>query len=306
MVLVLNPDRFGSNLCVFLRTLHTGDPDPDPLTWCWSCSSRWTPGWAAGPSPIWRQPELQNNNISTASWWAARPGPASEPRQSTQNQTKQNQNQCPDYILIQCIRNEPRAPDQNISRGQTRVHSDPLRSISFHRNPKIDPSEIQNQNREDIPLSAAGGGGGSGGVTAAPEWNNEVRMDKQNQMIRCVKDDRSQTGRDDRTSHTKQVQVPETGPAGQNTARLGPADPDPQIRSLWNTSADRYSQTCSRGTAADAEGAGAGSAQAPPTYTEPRPQLCWLVAPRVSSRISAVNQRKRIRILKLFLLEIFN
>lgn len=96
-------------------------------------------------------------------------------------------------------------------------------------------------------------------------------MAQQNQMIRCVKDDRNQTGRDGRTSHTKQVQVPEGGPGAQNPGRFGPAAPDPQRRSLRNTGARREMlllpnlQQSNCGGLALTLRAGAESAQATPT-----------------------------------------
>lgn len=45
------------------------------LTWCWSCSSRWTPEWAADTSPVRRRERKLQNNISTSSppWWARAP-----------------------------------------------------------------------------------------------------------------------------------------------------------------------------------------------------------------------------------------
>lgn len=155
----LNPDRFWFSRCVFLRTLRAEDPDPDPDP------DSDPPAHLLGvgrvpvdglqderPNPVQSEEDNQNSNIIISPQRHGEPARVPDPPQNRvsplRNQTEPNQNQCPEYILIQRIRTEPQAPistSPEETPGFTQTRSDPL---SFqNQNPTIDPSEIQNQNQ---------------------------------------------------------------------------------------------------------------------------------------------------------------
>lgn len=202
------------------------------LTWCWSCSSRWTPEWAADTSPVRRRGRKLQNNISTSSppWWARAPpgwmrctlrlrgGTAVCVHAENKITTTEKQK---DLQIISRssafgpnkLRSEHLHTKKNREKKKSArlVHSGRSALEIHHPSEKIEiPLRKKSQHPTaagwGIPRSAGAGGGGGGRQTVGDsstkmeQWGRMVEMNK---MSGCV-DERNQRSWDG-GSHSKQV-----------------------------------------------------------------------------------------------------